>query len=230
LAQHEVAIWLQWAAKRVRRVASTCTGAFVLAAWGLLDGRRATTHWQAAEAFKAAHPLVEIDINALFVVDGNIWTSAGVSTGIDMALAMIESDLGKAVALAVAQRLVLQMKRPGHQSQFSTALLAQNGPYSELIQWIGDNLHANLNVETLAERANQSPRTFCRRFTAEMGTAPGAFVERLRLDRARALLDKGELAKTVANKTGFSSLNHLWRAFNRVYALNPSAYRAIHAQ
>jgi transcriptional regulator GlxA family with amidase domain len=146
-----------------------------------------------------------------------------------MALAMLELDQGRELAAAVAQRLVLQMKRPGHQSQFSTLLLAQSGPYTELIQWMNDNLNADLSVEALATRANQSTRTFCRRFTAELGLSPGAYVERLRLDRARTLLDTGELAKTVASKTGFGSLNHLWRAFNRAYALNPSAYRAIHA-
>lgn len=230
LAQRKVAVWLQRAARRARRVASTCTGAFVLAAWGLLDGRRATTHWQAADSLKAAYPLVNVDTNALFVIDGRIWTSAGVSTGIDMALAMVECDQGRPLAAAVARRLVLQMKRPGHQSQFSTLLVAQSGPYAELIQWISDNLSTDLSVESLAQRSNQSTRTFCRRFTAELGLPPGSYVERLRLDRARALLDAGELAKTVATETGFGSLNHLWRAFNRAYALNPSAYRAIHSQ
>jgi transcriptional regulator GlxA family with amidase domain len=230
LAQHKVAAWLQQAAKRTQRVASTCTGAFVLAAWGFLDGRRATTHWQAADALKAAYPLVNVDTNALFVIHGSIWTSAGVSTGIDMALAMLEHEQGRELAAAVAQRLVLQMKRPGHQSQFSTLLHAQGGPYAKLIQWMSENLNADLSLETLASRANQSTRTFCRRFTVALGVPPGAYVERLRLERARALLDTGELAKTVATEAGFSSLNHLWRAFNRTYALNPSAYRAIHAQ
>jgi transcriptional regulator GlxA family with amidase domain len=230
LARRDVAVWLQRAAKRVPRIASTCTGAFVLAAWGLLNERRATTHWQAADEFKTTYPRVTVDTNALFVVDGRFWTSAGVSTGIDMALAMLERDQGKALAITVAQRLVLQMKRPGHQSQFSNLLVAQNGPYAELIQWMSDNLCADLSVEALAQRANQSTRTFCRRFAAEMGLAPGTYVERLRLERARTLLDTGKLAKTVAAEAGFGTLNKLERAFNRAYALSPSAYRAIHAQ
>jgi transcriptional regulator GlxA family with amidase domain len=230
LERREVADWLRQAEKRVRRVASTCTGAFVLAAWGLLDGRRATTHWQAAEEFKAAYPRVSVDTNALFVVDGRMWTSAGVSTGIDMALAMLERDQGKALATEVAQRLVLQMKRPGHQSQFSNLRIAQSGPYAELVQWMSDHLNGDLSVDVLAQRANQSTRTFCRRFKTELGLGPGAYVERLRLDRARTLLDCGKLAKTVATEAGFGTLNKLGRAFNRAYALSPSAYLAIHAK
>ena len=230
LADEAVAAWFRRAARRTRRVASTCTGAFVLANWGLLDGRRATTHWQAAEQLRASFPRVRVDANALFVEDGRLWTSAGVSTGIDMALAMVEQDLGRALATNVAQRLVLQTRRPGHQSQFSSLLDAQGGRYADLVQWMSANLHENLSTEVLANQAKQSVRTFCRRFSEEVGTPPAAFVEQLRLDRARALLEAGELAKTVATQAGFGSLDRLWRAFNRAYALNPSTYRALHAQ
>ncbi len=228
LSNEAVADWFRQAARRTRRVASTCTGAFVLASWGLLQGRRATTHWQAADRLRADHPTVTVDADALFVEDGRIWTSAGVSTGIDMALAMVEQDLGRAVATNVAQRLVLQMRRPGHQSQFSAVLEAQGGAYAELVQWMDANLQQDLCIEVLAQRANQSTRTFCRRFAKEVGTPPAAFVERMRLDRARTLLEAGETAKRVAMETGFGSMDRFWRAFNRVYALNPSTYRAIH--
>jgi transcriptional regulator GlxA family with amidase domain len=147
-----------------------------------------------------------------------------------MALAMVEQDLGRAVAAAVAKRLVLQTRRPGHQSQFSSLLSAQGGRYAELVQWMSANLREDLSVEVLALQANQSPRTFCRRFTEEIGTPPAAFVERLRLERARTLLEAGELAKSVATEAGFGSLDRLWRSFNRAYALNPSTYRSLHAQ
>lgn len=230
MKNREVAKWFRRAAKSTRRVGSTCTGAFVLAGWGLLDGHRVTTHWQAAGELRANFPGVTVDGNALFVQDGRIWTSAGVSTGIDMALAMVERDQGRLVATSVAQRLVLTMKRPGHQSQFSSLLDSQAGPYAELIHWMSENLRGDLSIGALARRANQSERTFCRRFTAEVDMPPAAYVERLRLDRARTLLGSGEKAKKAAMDAGFGSLNRLWRAFNRVYALNPSTYRAIHTR
>jgi transcriptional regulator GlxA family with amidase domain len=228
LENQAVATWFRRAAKQTRRIASSCTGAFVLAHWGLLDGRRATTHWQAADTLRANFPLVQVEANALFVEDGPIWTSAGVSTGIDMALAMIEQDLGRSVATAVAKRLVLQTRRPGHQSQFSSLLDAQGGRYAQLVQWMNLNLRETLTTEVLASQANQSVRTFCRRFVEEAGMPPAAFVEQLRLDCARTLLEAGELSKTAATKAGFGSQDRLWRAFNRAYALNPSTYRALH--
>jgi transcriptional regulator GlxA family with amidase domain len=225
-----LAAWFRRVERRAVRVGSTCTGAFALASWGVLDGGRATTHWQAIDHFQARYPSVEVDRQALFVVHGHVWTSAGVSTGIDMALAMIEQDLGRHVATSVAQRLVLQMRRPGHQSQFSSVLKAQGGQYSALVEWMSANLQADLSLNALAERANQTLRTFCRRFAEEVGSPPAAFVERLRLERARALLESGELAKRAATESGFGSLDRLWRAFNRAYGLNPSAYRAMHAR
>lgn len=223
-----VARWFRRAARHARRVGSTCTGAFVLANWGVLDGRRAATHWQAADRLRTEFPSVTVDADALFVEDGKVWTSAGVSTGIDMALAMVEQDLGRTVVSNVAQRLVLQVRRPGHQSQFSTVLKAQGGTYAELVRWIDMNLQADLSIEALARQANQSVRTFCRRFSEELGASPGAFVERMRLDRARTLLEAGTAAKRVALDTGFGSMDRLWRAFKRVYAINPSTYRAMH--
>jgi len=230
MANEPLADWFRRVARRAARVGSTCTGAFALAHWGVLDGGRATTHWQAVDLLQRRYPEVEVDRHALFVVHGRVWTSAGVSTGIDMALAMIEQDLGRQVATSVAQRLVLQMRRPGHQSQFSSILSAQGGSYAGLVEWISSNLQADLSVNVLAERANQTVRTFCRRFAEEVGSPPAAFVERIRLERARALLESGELAKRAATESGFGSLDRLWRAFNRAYGLNPSAYRAMHAR
>ena len=217
-------------AARAQRVASVCTGAFVLADWGFLDGRRAATHWQAADALATHFPAVEVDAESLYVEDGRVWTSAGVSTGIDMALAMVEKDLGADIASQVAKRLVLQMRRAGHQSQFSPLLDAQQGAYAGLAAWVGEHLSSALSVQALAERAGESLRTFHRRFTAETGTTPAAFVARLRLDRARALLESGLPGKQVARDTGFGSLDRLGRAFRRAYALSPSAYRTLHAR
>lgn len=216
------------ASGRARRIGSVCTGAFALAAWGLLDGRRAATHWQAADELARRFPVVIVDADALFVEDGPVWTSAGVSTGIDMALALVERDLGRDVAASIARRLVLSMRRPGHQSQFSAVLAAQAGTYADLVTWVGANLTRRLTLDTLAERAGQSTRTFHRRFTAEAGCTPAAFVERLRLDRARVLLEAGRPAKRVAAETGFGSLDRLGRAFQRTFALSPSAYQALH--
>lgn len=221
--------WYTATAARARRFGSTCTGAFALAAWGLLDGRRAATHWQAAGELARRFPTIAVDPDALFVEDGPVWTSAGVSTGIDMALALVERDLGRETASKVARRLVLQMRRAGHQSQFSAMLEAQGGAYADLVSWVGDNLLADLTLEALAARAGQAPRTFHRRFTADVGATPAAFVERLRLDRARTLLEAGHAPKQVAMATGFGSLDRLGRAFRRAYALSPSAYRALHA-
>lgn len=215
-------------AGRARRVGSVCTGAFALASWGLLDGRRAATHWQAAAELARRFPAVQVDADALFVEDGPVWTSAGVSTGIDMTLALVERDLGRDVASAVAKRLVLQMRRPGHQSQFSAVLEAQGGAYASLVAWISDNIAAELTLDVLAAHAGQAPRTFYRRFLAETGSTPAAYVERLRLDRARTLLEAGQSPKRVAGMIGFGSLDRLGRVFRRVYALSPSAYRELH--
>ncbi|TWT00709.1 helix-turn-helix domain-containing protein [Reyranella sp. CPCC 100927] len=229
IARPAVQDWYKATAARARRFGSTCTGAFALAAWGLLDGRRAATHWQAADELARRFPTIAVDPESLFVEDGPVWTSAGVSTGIDMALALLERDLGRDTAVTVARRLVLQMRRAGHQSQFSAVLEAQGGGYADLVAWLGDNLSADLTLDALAARAGQAPRTFHRRFTADVGATPAAFVERLRLDRARTLLEAGRTPKRVAMATGFGSLDRLGRAFRRAYALSPSAYRALHA-
>ncbi len=228
LRNHATGDWVRGTASQVRRIGSVCTGAFALASWGLLEGRRVATHWQATAELARRFPSVSVDPNALFVEDGSVWTSAGVSTGIDMALALVERDLGRDAASTIARRLVLQMRRPGHQSQYSAVLEAQGGPFGPLVAWMTANLTAELTLDKLAERANQAPRTFHRRFTTATGVTPAAFVERLRLDRARTLLEAGQSPKRVALATGFQSLDRLGRAFRRAYALSPTAYRALH--
>ncbi len=218
------------AAQHVNRLASVCSGAFLLAEWGLTRGRRVATHWRAARNLARAYPEISVDPDALFVEDGKVWTSAGVTTGIDMSLAMVERDLGAVTAQAIARDLVLHARRPGWQSQFSAVLDAQGGHYCDLVAWIGLNLDQPLDVEQLADRAGQSPRTFHRRFSAEVGRTPAAFVERLRLDRARTLLEAGEPLKAVAVTCGFGSLDRMGRAFKGAFGLLPSTYRALHAE
>lgn len=225
--------WVIVACGTARRIGSVCTGSFVLARWGLLDGRRVATHWGAAAELAALHPSLDVDAEALYVEDGRFWTSAGITTGIDMALALVERDLGATVATSIARRLVLYARRPGHQSQFSTLLAAQDasaGCYGDLIAWITDNLSEPLDVEQLSRRAGQSPRTFHRRFTAATRKTPAAFVEALRLDRARTLLSEGASLKRVAAVAGFGSSDRLTRAFTRAFGVAPSTWRAIHAR
>lgn len=229
LADNDIRAWVCDHATQFGRITSVCTGAFALAQWGLLDGRRAATHWQAVELLAKRYPSTIVDAAALFVEDGKVWTSAGVSTGIDMALAIVERDYGRSIATQVARRLVLPMRRPGHQSQFSAVLEAQDSEYGPLIEWAKDNLDRDLSLEALAHRAGQSPRNFHRRFKATVGVTPTAFVERLRLDHARTLLDAAHQPKSVAKASGFSSLDHMARVFKKTIGMTPSIYRAIHS-
>jgi len=229
IANDDVGAWVHDHAAKFGRITSVCTGAFVLADWGLLDGRRVTTHWQASALLARRYPATIVDAPALFVEDGDVWTSAGVSTGVDMALAIVERDHGRSVATQVARRLVLPMRRPGHQSQFSAVLEAQDGAYAPLIEWAKDNLDKDLSLEALAFRAGQSPRNFHRRFKATVGVTPTTFIERLRLDHARTLLDAAHLPKNVAKASGFGSLDHMARVFKRTVGMTPSLYRAIHS-
>jgi transcriptional regulator GlxA family with amidase domain len=184
--------WIAARARRARRVASVCTGAFALAAAGLLDGRRATTHWAAAEELARRHPLVRVDPEPIFVRDGSLWTSAGVTAGMDLALALVEEDLGREAALTIARHLVLFLRRPANQSQFSATLAAQAPQRSSLRdvqRFAVENLAADLSVQALAERAHMSPRHFARSFRAETGITPARYVERLRLEAARRALE-----------------------------------------
>jgi transcriptional regulator GlxA family with amidase domain len=231
--QPELVAWIARRAPQVRRVCSVCTGAFYLAAAGLLDGRRATTHWRDAAQLARRFPKVEVDADPVFIRDVRdgraVWTSAGVTAGIDLALALIEEDLGHAVAMQAARRLVVFMKRPGGQSQFSAALAAQasaGGPFEALHSWMAANLHDDLSVERLAERTRMSPRTFARRYVDEVGRTPAKTVSALRLEAAsRWLAESRRPLKRIALECGFGSEQNLRRAFMRRFGVLPLDYR-----
>jgi transcriptional regulator GlxA family with amidase domain len=211
------------------RIGSICTGAFVLAAGGHLAGRKATTHWMHCVELREENQGVAVDPDAIFVVDGPVWTSAGVSCGIDMALAMVEADLGRQEALRLARVLVLYLKRPGGQSQFSAPLKQQltlsNGSLDELMAWIDDNLASRLSVEQLADRANMSGRNFARVFKKMVGLPPAAFVEQRRVEAACRLLENGQLSvKEICSLAGFGSEETFRRSFLKVKGVPPSAY------
>ena len=215
-------------AQEARRVASVCTGAYLLAEAGLLDGRRATTHWGQSEHFARRYPQVRLEADRIFVRDGEVWTSAGITAGIDLALAMIEDDLGVAVARRTAQELVVHHRRPGGQSQFS-ALLDMggvNGRFSGLMDWVRERLGERLNVERLADRAAMSPRHFARAFAAETGLTPAKAVERLRLEAARLRVETThEPIDRVAETSGFGDPERMRRAFLRAFGQPPQALR-----
>jgi transcriptional regulator GlxA family with amidase domain len=216
-------------AARSRRVASVCTGAFVLAAAGLLDGKRATTHWQACELMARRHPEILVEPEPIFVRDGDVWTSAGVTAGMDLALALVADDLGADTARAVARQLVMYVQRPGGQAQFSVQLEAQAGgpdPLRELQSWIAEYPGENHSVDRLAARAAMSPRHFARVFRAETGRTPAVFVERVRVEAARRLLETTSLSiEEVAQTSGFGTLETMRRSFARRVGASPRAYR-----
>jgi transcriptional regulator GlxA family with amidase domain len=216
-------------AGRARRVASVCTGAYVLAAAGLLDGRRATTHWNWCDDLQRRHPEIEVERDPIFVVDGPVRTSAGVTAGMDLALALVEEDLGPRVALEVARWLVLFVKRPGGQAQFSAQLAGQaadRAPLRDLQAWIADHLDADLSIPALAVRACMSERNFARAFKAESGMTPAVYVEALRVERARLALESGDAPiDAVAVRCGFGTVETLRRAFARRLGVSPAAYR-----
>jgi transcriptional regulator GlxA family with amidase domain len=214
------------------RFGSVCTGAFILAGLGLLDGHRAATHWDGCVPLAEAFPEVSVDPDALYVEDGRLWTSAGVTTGIDMVLAMVAYDLGATIAGEVAKRLVLYARRPGYQSQFSPLLQAQvkaDSPFADLIGWIEANLDSALDVPALAARAGLSERTFHRRFVAATGDTPARFVEKARLDAARMLLSRGLSLKTVAGQVGLFPAARFSEAFERRFGVSPRLFRDLHA-
>jgi len=224
-----VASWIRKAAGKARRVASICTGAFLLAEAGLLDGRRATTHWMFTKELATRYPKVEVDPDPIFIRDGKVYTSAGVAAGMDLALALVEEDLGSAMALRIARTLVLFLRRPGGQAQFSISLSGQASdfkPLRELQIWMAENLNQDLSVGVLASRVAMSERNFARVFARESGTTPAQYVEQLRLEAARReleLTDRG--LKEVARASGFRSIEVLRRAFVRHCGTSPSLYR-----
>ena len=224
--------WISEVLPRARRVASVCLGAFALAWTGALDGKRAATHWRYCPRLADGFPKIRVEPNAIFVKDGRVWTSAGVSAGIDLALAMIEEDFGHTTALDIARRLVVFLKRPGGQSQFSTVLAAQasdvEGRFSALHAWIIENIAGDLKVETLAEKAGMSPRTFARAYASRTGMTPASGVEALRVETARLLLESSEIRGVVdvARRAGFGDDERMRRAFIRHLGISPSEYRS----
>jgi transcriptional regulator GlxA family with amidase domain len=221
--------WLRRMASRSRRICSICTGAALLARTGLLDGRSATTHWLYVEEFIARYPAVHWDPNPIWLQDGRIYTSAGVSAGIDLALALIEEDCGSATALEVARKMVMFLRRPGSQAQFSAALAAQAAERKslrDLQAWIAEHLDGELTVGVLAEQVSMSPRNFARVFARELRTTPARYVERVRVEAARRQLESSEDgADRIAARCGFSSTEVLRRAFTRHFMVAPSLYR-----
>ncbi len=222
--------WIRSAARRSRRVTSVCSGSFLLARAGLLEGRTVTTHWASTAELARRHPELDVDPKPIFVRDGNVWTSAGVTSGMDLSLALVEEDLGREIAVEIARWLVLFLQRPGGQAQFSSHLrtqLAERRPLRELQSWIADNLDADLRVEALAERAAMSPRNFARFFRRETGMTPAAYVEVLRVERARQLLEEsGDPVDLVSARCGFGTPETMRRAFSRRVGVAPAAYRA----
>jgi transcriptional regulator GlxA family with amidase domain len=221
--------WIRANAPRAKRVASVCTGAFLLAEAGLLDGRRATTHWSQCGALREQYPAVEVDPNPIFIKDEDVATSAGVTAGIDLALALVEDDLGRDVALAIARHLVVFLRRPGNQSQFSAQLSAQvaeRAPLRDVQRWIAEHPAGDLSVEALAEKASLSPRHFARAFAAEVGMPPGRYVERTRLEAARRHLeDTAEGIEQTARACGYRTTEAMRRAFIEALGVSPAEYR-----
>lgn len=220
--------YLRDAAAASRRVAGICTGAYVLAEAGLLDGRRATTHWNHARNLQRLYPAVKVEEDRIFSVDGNVWTSAGMTAGIDLAMALVEDDFGAEVAKAVARKLVVYLRRPGGQSQFSALLELE--PRSDRVRralvHAKENLRNELSVEELAETANLSPRQFSRLFRQETGQTPAKAVEHLRLEAARVMMEEGRHPMDViARETGFADRERMRRAFLRAYGQPPQMVR-----
>jgi transcriptional regulator GlxA family with amidase domain len=212
---------------RVRRMASVCSGAFVLAAAGLLDGKHATTHWRQAPRLARLFPKVRVEPDRIHVRDGKIWTSAGVTAGIDLALAMIGEDLGEDVATAAAREMVVYAKRPGGQAQHSVLLdlESESDRFAKLNAWMREHLAEDLSVERLADEAAMSERNFARAYAEETGVTPAKAVERLRADAARAALEGGGQIQEIAAKTGFGDPERMRRAFIRLYGAPPAALR-----
>jgi transcriptional regulator GlxA family with amidase domain len=220
--------WLKIRAGSARRTASVCTGAFLLAAAGLLDRRRAVTHWEYCDELRRLHPAVTVERDPIFVHDGPVWTSAGVTSGIDLSLALVEEDLGRALALAVARQLVVFLKRPGGQAQFSAALSLQSADerFADLHGWLVGHLAEDLPLARLAQQARMSERTFLRRYREATGVTPARAIERLRVEAARQLLSDTRLpAKRIAARCGFGSEETMRRNFARLQGVTPQDYR-----
>lgn len=224
----ELVDWVKQKARHTRRMTSVCTGAFLLAASGLLDGCRVATHWTRCEELARKFPALNVESNPIFIQQGAVWTSAGVTAGIDLCLALVEEDLGRAVALEAARHLVVFLKRPGGQSQFSAALALQKGDsrFADLHAWMVENLTLDLNIPTLAAQAGMSERSFVRHYRAETGQTPARAVELIRVETARRqLADSTASIKRIAVQCGFGCEETLRRSFLRALQVTPQAYR-----
>ncbi|MGW0844726.1 GlxA family transcriptional regulator [Streptomyces sp. NPDC002787] len=225
----EVVAWLRAHGPRAERLVSVCTGAILLAEAGLLDGRRATTHWAYSDKLARDHPAIEVDPDPIYIRDGHIATSAGVTSGIDLALALVEEDIGRDAALAIARHLVVFLRRPGNQAQFSAQLAAQTArrePLREVQQWVTEHPGDDLSVENLAARARLSPRHFARAFQAETGMTPGRYVDRVRLEHARRLLeDTSDGIEKISRTCGYGTSEAMRRAFVKSLGTAPAEYR-----
>jgi len=228
-AQRVLVQWLKKTAGSLRRITSVCTGIYGIAPSGLLDGRKVTTHWRFASDVARRFPKLKLELNSLFVRDGKFWTAAGVTAGIDLSLALIEEDYGPEVAINVARELVVYMKRPGGQEQYSAPLQFQSqarGRFADLLPWIHANLDRDLSVETLSEKACLCPRQFSRRFKREFGSTPAAFVRRMRLDEARQRLGGPECSiEEVGRSVGFRNGDTFRRSFEKCFRVVPREYR-----
>ena len=230
LSQAALLRWIAARQRGCRRLATTCMGAFLAAEAGLLDGRTVTTHWKVVDELQRRYPKIDVHCDPLFIRDGNVWSSAGVTAGIDLALAMLEDDHGHDIAMQVAQSLVVFLKRPGGQSQFSRVLAAQKqdggGRFSDLHAWIAGNLQRDLTVETLADCAAMSPRSFARLYKQHTGLTPAKSVEMMRVDAAKRLLEQSNLPPIeIAERSGLVDEQRLRRAFLRHLGVTPQAYR-----
>ncbi len=225
----ELSPHLRLLASRCRRVASVCTGSFLLARAGLLDGKRVATHWLGCDLLQRQHPRCQVLADQIFVRDGSVWTSAGVTSGIDLALALVEEDLGREVARQVARLLVVYLRRPGGQSQFSVQMASQwasRAPIRELQEWLPEHLQDDLSVDALSRRAAMSPRNFARAFRAQVGATPARYIERLRVEAARASLETTHrTVKEIAADVGFGTLETMHRVFKRALGVAPAEYR-----
>ena len=225
--------WIKQTVQRTRRYGSVCTGAFVLGHLGLLKKKKVATHWGSCQKLATLYPGAEVDANALFVNQGKLWTSAGVTTGIDMALEMVAQDLGAEIANIIAKRLVLYVKRPGYQSQFSPLLKAQENAepqFLKLVEWLQNRLDQNIDTPRMAEQMAMSERTFYRKFTQCFGETPRDYVEKLRLDNVRILLTSKASLKQIASLNGYSTAAQLTKAFAHRFGVSPVFFRKLHCQ
>lgn len=220
--------WLLRAAQQARRVGSICSGALALARLGLLDGKRATTHWSACEKMATLFPGVEVAPDAVYVEDGRLWTSAGVTTGIDMTLQMVADDVGESIANVIAKRLVIATRRPGYQAQVSAVIAAHekaDPDFSALLVWVQARLSHQVDVAAMAAQVAMSPRTFHRKFTARFKQTPARFVETLRLEHAQSLLRSGLAMKFIARQCGYNDFSQFAKAYQRRFGVSPALFR-----